>query len=156
MAKRHMKRCSTLLIIKTTMKCHLTLVGVVTVKKSINSKRSININSVEKREPFYCWRGCKLVQKSKFLQKTKDRVTLWSCSPAFGHISRENHNSKRYIHPCVHCSNIHNSRCNFLCDSGQPQTQLPRSMWNLPGPGIKPMSPALAGRFLTSGPPGKS
>ena len=27
---------------------------------------------------------------------------------------------------------------------------------NLPGPGIKPMSPALAGRFLTTGPPGKS
>ena len=26
----------------------------------------------------------------------------------------------------------------------------------VPGLGIKPMSPALAGRFLTSGPPGKS
>ena len=30
------------------------------------------------------------------------------------------------------------------------------STWNLPGPGIKPMSPVLAGRFLTTGPPGKS
>ena len=32
------------------------------------------------------------------------------------------------------------------------------SMWNLPGPGIKHMSPtlALAGGFLTTGPPGKS
>ena len=29
-------------------------------------------------------------------------------------------------------------------------------MWNLPRPGIKPMSPALAGRFLTTEPPGKS
>jgi len=28
-------------------------------------------------------------------------------------------------------------------------------MWDLPIPGIKPMSPALAGRFLTTGPPGK-
>ena len=28
--------------------------------------------------------------------------------------------------------------------------------WNLPGPGIKPMSPALADGFLTTGPPGKS
>ena len=28
-------------------------------------------------------------------------------------------------------------------------------MWNLPGPGIKPVSPALTRRFLTSGPPGK-
>ena len=29
-------------------------------------------------------------------------------------------------------------------------------MWNLPGPGIEPVSPALAGRFSTTGPPGKS
>jgi len=27
---------------------------------------------------------------------------------------------------------------------------------DLPGPGLKPMSPALAGRFLTPGLPGKS
>ena len=33
---------------------------------------------------------------------------------------------------------------------------LPQSMWNLPGPEIEPMSPALAGGFLTTGPPGKS
>ena len=29
-------------------------------------------------------------------------------------------------------------------------------MWNLPGPGIEPVSSALAGRLLTPGPPGKS
>ena len=29
-------------------------------------------------------------------------------------------------------------------------------MWNLPGPGIKPLFPALAGGFPTTGPPGKS
>ena len=34
--------------------------------------------------------------------------------------------------------------------------QLPHSMWNLPGPGIEPISPALAGLLLTTGPPGKS
>ena len=28
-------------------------------------------------------------------------------------------------------------------------------MWNLPGPGIEPVCPALAGRFLTIEPPGK-
>ena len=33
---------------------------------------------------------------------------------------------------------------------------LSRSMWNLAGPGIEPVFPALAGRFLTTGPPGKS
>ena len=31
-----------------------------------------------------------------------------------------------------------------------------RSMWNLPGTGIEPGSPALAGGFLTTGPLGKS
>ena len=28
-------------------------------------------------------------------------------------------------------------------------------MWDLPGPGFKPVSPALAGGFLTTAPPGK-
>ena len=29
------------------------------------------------------------------------------------------------------------------------------SMWDLPGPGLEPVSPALAGGFLTTVPPGK-
>ena len=29
-------------------------------------------------------------------------------------------------------------------------------MWGLPGPGLEHMSPALAGGFLTTAPPGKS
>ena len=33
--------------------------------------------------------------------------------------------------------------------------QLPRGLWNLPRPGIQPVSPALAGRFLITGPPRK-
>ena len=35
------------------------------------------------------------------------------------------------------------------------RAQLLRSMWDLPGPGLEPVSPALAGRFLTTAPPGK-
>ena len=31
-----------------------------------------------------------------------------------------------------------------------------RGMWDLPRPGLKPASPELAGRFLTTAPPGKS
>ena len=33
--------------------------------------------------------------------------------------------------------------------------QLLRGMWDLPRPGLEPMSPALAGRFPTTAPPGK-
>ena len=39
------------------------------------------------------------------------------------------------------------------CDA---RAQLLCGMWDLPGPGLEPMSPALAGRFLTTVPPGKS
>ena len=33
--------------------------------------------------------------------------------------------------------------------------QLLRSMWDLPGPGLEPVFPALAGRLSTTAPPGK-
>ena len=35
------------------------------------------------------------------------------------------------------------------------RAQLFRGMWDLPRPGLEPMSPALAGRFSTTAPPGK-
>ena len=36
------------------------------------------------------------------------------------------------------------------------QVQLLRNMWDLPGPGLEPVSPALAGGFLTTVPLGQS
>ena len=36
------------------------------------------------------------------------------------------------------------------------QAQLLCGTWDLPGPGLEPVSPALAGGFLTTAPPGKS
>ena len=42
-----------------------------------------------------------------------------------------------------------------LCSCGS-QSPLPRSTWDLPGPGIEPVSPVSAGRFLSTGPSGKS
>ena len=39
-------------------------------------------------------------------QKTKDRITIWPSNPTPGHKSRQNYNSKRYMHPYVHSSTI--------------------------------------------------
>ena len=36
-----------------------------------------------------------------------------------------------------------------------PGAYLPQNMWDLPGSGIKPVSPALPGGFFTTEPPGK-
>ena len=36
--------------------------------------------------------------------------------------------------------------------SGGARAWLLHHMWNLPGPEIEPVSPALAGRFLSTGP----
>ena len=52
------------------------------------------------------------------------------------------------------------SSCSFRAlehnlNSYGTQAQLPHDMWDLPGSGIEPVSPALQGRFLTAVPPGK-
>ena len=44
----------------------------------------------------------------------------------------------------------------FRLSSCGARAQLLRCMWDLPEPGLKPMSPALVGGFLTTAPPGKS
>ena len=55
MASKHMKRCSTSLMIremqiKTTMRYHLMLVRMAAIKKSTNNNAG---EGVEKREPSY-------------------------------------------------------------------------------------------------------
>ena len=47
------------------------------------------------------------------------------------------------------------SRCTGFGSCGL-RAQLLRGMWDLPRPGLEPVSPALSGGFLTSAPPGKS
>ena len=40
--------------------------------------------------------------------------------------------------------------------SGSTQNELPQGMWGHPGPGMDPVSSALAGGLPTTGPPGNS
>ena len=92
MASRHMRRCSTSLIIremqiKTTKRyCLLTPVRMAIIK----SLQITNAGEgVEKREPSYCWWECNLVQphwkSAEIPQKTKNRITILSSNPTPGH-----------------------------------------------------------------------
>ena len=77
MASKHMKRCSTSLIIrkmqiKTSMRYHLMLVRMTAIKKSTNNKCYWGCG--EKRTLLHCWWECKLLQSlwrtvCRFLKK---------------------------------------------------------------------------------------
>jgi len=96
--------------VKTAMRYHLTPVRVAILKKSTNKYWK---GCEEKGTLLYYWWECKLVLSLgrtvwRFLKKTKIRTTIWPSDPTTGHIPREKHNSKRYMHPTVHSNIFYN------------------------------------------------
>ena len=110
------KGCSASLII-IEMQKYYNKVSFHTSQNSHHQKiyKQCMLESVEKREPFYTAYGMQLgtptVENSiKASLKTKYRVAIWFSNLSLGHISGENHDSKRYMHPNVHCRNIYSSQ----------------------------------------------
>ena len=122
MLNRHMKICSTSLIIKemqikTTVRYHLTFVRIAIISKSRNNK--YGPRSGETETLVHCWWESKLVQPLwkivwRFLKKIAMELPYDPVKIPLLRIYLKKPKTEIQkdicIHPHVHCSNIYNSQ----------------------------------------------